>query len=100
MSDPTDIKRDFDTPGLKQAILCRNQHRFVKDKSCRVHSILKKSGIGFVDYNNATDVTCFDFSKAFFKIPRDILDSELIKCKIDDGALEQIHSWLCLYRGI
>ena len=43
-----------------------------------------------MDEGNAVDVACLDFSKAFDKVPHDILAKKLVECGIDGATVRWI----------
>ena len=47
-----------------------------------------------VDAGNAVDIVYFDFSKAFDKVPHDILVSKLVKIGLDKVTIKWICNWL------
>ena len=47
-----------------------------------------------IDRGNAVDIVYLDFSKAFDKVPHDILISKQTRCGLDRSSVRWIHNWL------
>ena len=70
------------------AVLTRRQHGFVKNKSCQTNWISFFDKVtSQIDRGNAIDVVYLDFSKAFDKVPHDILISKLTECGLDRSSV-------------
>ena len=77
------------------AVITRSQHGFVKNKSCQTNLISFFDRVtSLVDCGNAVDIIYLDFSKAFDKVPHDILISKLAKSGLDGTTIRWIHNWL------
>uniref|UniRef100_A0A670KF32 Reverse transcriptase domain-containing protein n=1 Tax=Podarcis muralis TaxID=64176 RepID=A0A670KF32_PODMU len=79
----------------RNAVITNSQHGFLKNKSCQTYLILFFDRItSLVDEGNAVDVVYLDFSKAFDKVPHDILVKKLVKCGLDYATTQWICNWL------
>uniref|UniRef100_A0A670HWE4 Reverse transcriptase domain-containing protein n=1 Tax=Podarcis muralis TaxID=64176 RepID=A0A670HWE4_PODMU len=79
----------------RNAVITNSQHGFLKNKSCQTNLISFFDRItSLVDEGNAVDVVYLDFSKAFDKVPHDILVKKLVKCGLDYATTQWICNWL------
>uniref|UniRef100_UPI00109F2E4C uncharacterized protein LOC114596483 n=1 Tax=Podarcis muralis TaxID=64176 RepID=UPI00109F2E4C len=79
----------------RNAVITNSQHGFLKNKSCQTNLISFFDRItSLVDEGNAVDVAYLDFSKAFDKVPHDILVKKLVKCGLDYATTQWICNWL------
>ena len=77
------------------AVITRSQHGFFKNKSCQTNLISFFDPVtSLVDCGNAVDIIYLDFSKAFDKVPHDLLINKLAKSGLDGTTIRWIHSWL------
>ena len=77
------------------AAITRSQHVFVKNKSCQTNLISFFDRVTSpMDKGNAVDIIFLDFSKAFGKVPHDILISKVNRCGLDRPSVRWIHNWL------
>uniref|UniRef100_A0A803TCK4 Reverse transcriptase domain-containing protein n=1 Tax=Anolis carolinensis TaxID=28377 RepID=A0A803TCK4_ANOCA len=75
--------------------LAKSQHGFTKNKSCQTNLISFFDRVtSWVDTGNAMDVAYLDFSKAFDKVPHDLLANKLVKCGLDKTTVRWICNWL------
>ena len=66
------------------AVITRSQHGFVKNKSCQTDFISFFDQVtSVIDRGTAVDVVYLDSSKAFDKVPHNILISKLTRCGLD-----------------
>uniref|UniRef100_A0A803TCZ3 Reverse transcriptase domain-containing protein n=1 Tax=Anolis carolinensis TaxID=28377 RepID=A0A803TCZ3_ANOCA len=66
-----------------------------KNKSCQTNLISFFDRVtSWVDTGNAVDVAYLDFSKAFDKVPHDLLANKLVKCGLDKTTVRWICNWL------
>ena len=64
----------------ENVVLNRSQHGFLRDKFCQTNLISFFNRVtSLVDAGNAMDTVYLDFSKAFDKVPHDILVRKLVK---------------------
>uniref|UniRef100_A0A670K9H8 Reverse transcriptase domain-containing protein n=1 Tax=Podarcis muralis TaxID=64176 RepID=A0A670K9H8_PODMU len=79
----------------RNAVITNSQHGFLKNKSCQTNLLSFFDRITtLVDEGNAVDVAYLDFSKAFDKVPHDILVKKLVKCGLDYATTQWICNWL------
>uniref|UniRef100_A0A670IIX0 Reverse transcriptase domain-containing protein n=1 Tax=Podarcis muralis TaxID=64176 RepID=A0A670IIX0_PODMU len=79
----------------RNAVITNSQHGFLKNKSCQTNLISFFDRItSLVDEGNTVDVAYLDFSKAFDKVPHDILVKKLVKCGLDYATTQWICNWL------
>uniref|UniRef100_A0A670KJT9 Reverse transcriptase domain-containing protein n=1 Tax=Podarcis muralis TaxID=64176 RepID=A0A670KJT9_PODMU len=79
----------------RNAVITNSQHGFLKNKSCQTNLISFFDRItSLVDEGNAVDVVYLDFSKAFDKVPHDILVKKLVKCGLGYATTQWICNWL------
>uniref|UniRef100_A0A670HT18 Reverse transcriptase domain-containing protein n=1 Tax=Podarcis muralis TaxID=64176 RepID=A0A670HT18_PODMU len=79
----------------RNTVITNSQHGFLKNKSCQTNLISFFDRItSLVDEGNAVDVAYLDFSKAFDKVPHDILVKKLVKCGLDYATTQWICNWL------
>uniref|UniRef100_A0A670HPH4 Gypsy retrotransposon integrase-like protein 1 n=1 Tax=Podarcis muralis TaxID=64176 RepID=A0A670HPH4_PODMU len=79
----------------RNVVITNSQHGFLKNKSCQTNLISFFDRITtLVDEGNAVDVAYLDFSKAFDKVPHDILVKKLVKCGLDYATTQWICNWL------
>uniref|UniRef100_A0A803TM50 Reverse transcriptase domain-containing protein n=1 Tax=Anolis carolinensis TaxID=28377 RepID=A0A803TM50_ANOCA len=77
------------------AVIANSQHGFTKNKSCQTNLISFFDRVtSWVDTGNAVDVAYLDFSKAFDKVPHDLLANKLVKCGLDKTTVRWICNWL------
>uniref|UniRef100_A0A803T918 Reverse transcriptase domain-containing protein n=1 Tax=Anolis carolinensis TaxID=28377 RepID=A0A803T918_ANOCA len=77
------------------AVIANSQHGFTKNKSCQTNLISFFDRVtSWVDSGNAVDVAYLDFSKAFDKVPHDLLANKLVKCGLDKTTVRWICNWL------
>uniref|UniRef100_A0A803TVT0 Reverse transcriptase domain-containing protein n=1 Tax=Anolis carolinensis TaxID=28377 RepID=A0A803TVT0_ANOCA len=77
------------------AVIANSQHGFTKKKSCQTNLISFFDRVtSWVDTGNAVDVAYLDFSKAFDKVPHDLLANKLVKCGLDKTTVRWICNWL------
>uniref|UniRef100_A0A803T7N4 Reverse transcriptase domain-containing protein n=1 Tax=Anolis carolinensis TaxID=28377 RepID=A0A803T7N4_ANOCA len=78
------------------AVIANSQHGFTKNKSCQTNLISFFDRVtSWVDTGNAVDVAYLDFSKAFDKVPHNLLANKLVKCGLDKTTVWWICNWLC-----
>lgn len=70
----------------KKAIIRHSQHGFLKRKSC-LSNLIYNMVTCLVDEENAVDVICLHFSKAFDTVPPSILLDKLSICRINRFVL-------------
>ena len=76
-------------------MLNKSQHGFLRDKSCQTNLISFCDRVtSLVDAGNAMDIVYLDFSKAFDKVPHDILVRKLVKTGLDKVTIQWICNWL------
>lgn len=76
-------------------VINNTQHGFLKHKSCQTNLISFFDRVtSLVDEGNAVDVAYLDFSKAFDKVPHDLLANKLVKCGLDNATVRWICNWL------
>ena len=76
-------------------MLNKSQHGFLRNKSCQTNLISFFERVtSLVDAGNAVDIVYLDFSKAFDKVPHDILVSKLVKIGLDKVTIKWICNWL------
>ena len=77
------------------AVITRSQHGFVKNKSCQTNLMLFFNQVtSLIDRGNTVDIIYLYFTKAFDKVPYDILISKLTRCGLDRSCVQLIHNWL------
>uniref|UniRef100_A0A803SZG5 Reverse transcriptase domain-containing protein n=1 Tax=Anolis carolinensis TaxID=28377 RepID=A0A803SZG5_ANOCA len=77
------------------AVIANSQHGFTKNKSCQMNLIsFFEKVTSWVDAVNAVDVAYLDFSKAFDKVPHDLLANKLVKCGLGKTMVRWICNWL------
>uniref|UniRef100_A0A803SMX6 Reverse transcriptase domain-containing protein n=1 Tax=Anolis carolinensis TaxID=28377 RepID=A0A803SMX6_ANOCA len=77
------------------AVIANSQHGFTKNKSCQTNLISFFDRVtSWVDTGNAVDVAYLDFSKAFDKVPHDLLANKLVKCGLEKTTVRWICNWL------
>uniref|UniRef100_A0A803SSL5 Reverse transcriptase domain-containing protein n=1 Tax=Anolis carolinensis TaxID=28377 RepID=A0A803SSL5_ANOCA len=77
------------------AVIANSQHGFTKNKSCQTNLISFFDRVtSWVDTGNAVDVAYLDFSKAFDKVPHNLLANKLVKCGLDKTTVRWICNWL------
>ena len=64
------------------AVITKSQHRFLKYKSCQTNLSFFRKLLPCWN-GNAVSIVYLDFSKAFDKVPHDILVEKLVKCGMD-----------------
>uniref|UniRef100_A0A803TJS6 Reverse transcriptase domain-containing protein n=1 Tax=Anolis carolinensis TaxID=28377 RepID=A0A803TJS6_ANOCA len=77
------------------AVIAKSQHGFTKNKSCQTNLISFFNRVtSWVDTGNTVDVVYLDFSKAFNKVPHDLLANKLVKYGLDKTTIMWICNWL------
>ena len=77
------------------AVITKSQHGFLKNKSCQTNLIsFFEKVTTLLDQGNAVDIVYLDFSKAFDKVPHDLLICKLVKCGMDPITVRWIENWL------
>uniref|UniRef100_A0A803T570 Reverse transcriptase domain-containing protein n=1 Tax=Anolis carolinensis TaxID=28377 RepID=A0A803T570_ANOCA len=77
------------------AVIANSQHGFTQNKSCQTNLISFFGRVtSWVNTGNAVDVAYLDFSKAFNKVPHDLLANKLVKCGLDKTTVRWICNWL------
>ncbi|KAF7241624.1 Monoacylglycerol lipase ABHD2 [Varanus komodoensis] len=71
------------------------QHGFCKNRSCQTNLVEFYDKVSrWLDGGDAVDVVCLDFSKAFDKVPHDILVEKLRSFGIHQSTVRWIRAWL------
>ena len=70
-------------------MLNKSQHGFLRDKSCQTNLISFFNKVtSLVDAGNAVGIVYLDFSKAFDKVPHDILVRKLVNTGLDKVTIQ------------
>ncbi|KAF7243722.1 Histone deacetylase 4 [Varanus komodoensis] len=79
----------------REGRLVATQHGFCKNRSCQTNLVEFYDKVSrWLDGGVAVDVVCQDFSKAFDKVPHDILVEKLRGFGIDQCTVQWIRAWL------
>ncbi|KAF7237113.1 ATP-binding cassette sub-family A member 2 [Varanus komodoensis] len=79
----------------REGRLTTTQHGFRKNRSCQTNLVEFYEKVSrWLDGGDAVDVVYLDFSKAFDKVPHDILVEKLRSCGINQSTVWWIRAWL------